>query len=150
MKPLVAAVLPKHAVVDHTISGVYPSAVSPFAITNESSPHKTMLNRQVDEACIIDVKAADIIPSIYHAIIRAIKAFYCDGFVYGDGSFQEVGMVSEINGVTFHRGVHRGLDVGGGLSPFSERRRMISIRTHIKVSSLGGGGNCPNQGSRNK
>ncbi|MDB4698485.1 hypothetical protein OAF02_03845, partial [Akkermansiaceae bacterium] len=150
VKPLIAPVLPKHAVVDHTISGVYTPAISPLGITNESPPYETMLNRQVDEACIIDVKTADIISSIHHAIIWAIKAFYCDGFVYGDGSSQYVGMISEIDGVTFYRGVHRGLDVGGGLSPFSERRRMISIRTHIKVSSLSGGGNYPNQGSKNR
>ena len=145
MKPLVAAVLPKHAITDHTISRVYTTAVSPRGIAKARSPYETALNRQVDQARIANVKTADIVPPIHNAIFRAVEPLNRDGFVDGDASSEHVGVVGQIDGVTFRRGVHRGLDVGGGLSPVREWRCMITIWTHIKVGRLGDGGICPDQ-----
>ena len=88
VKPLIAPVLPKDAVADHAISGIHSPAVSPLGITEESPLYETMLNRQVDEARVIDIKTANIIPSINHAIIRATETLNGDGFIHGDGFLQ--------------------------------------------------------------
>lgn len=87
VKPLIASVLPKDAVADHAISGGHSPAVFPLGISKESPLHKTMLNRQIDEVRIIDIKTANIVPSINHAIIRAAEALNGDGFIHGDGFF---------------------------------------------------------------